>query len=96
MILLIMGNKQLTILEKIMSKFLDDFNAALEKVAVGSAGDPETKAAVAALQKSMTDTISKVAVNDEDDAVTKQAVSELNQAVLALTNKLAESTPPTP
>ncbi len=76
-----------------MSQFLDDFNAALEKVAAGNAGDPETKAAVAALQTSMADTISKVAANDADDTVTKQAVADLDQAVLALTNKLAASTP---
>lgn len=65
-----------------MSKFLDDFNALLEKVAVGNAGDPETKQAVADLTARLT-----------SDEATE---GETQTAVTALVSKLADSTPATP
>lgn len=80
MILFIVGNKQLKTLEAIMSKFLDDFRAALEKVAHGNAMDKETKEAVAKLQAQLDS-------NDATDAEQSTAITEL-------VNKLAESTPP--
>lgn len=65
-----------------MSKFSDDFAAALEKVAVGNAGDPETKAAVEQIKQQL--------------AADEATQGELEDAVLALTNKLANSTPTPP
>lgn len=75
-------HKHLKTLEEMMTKFLDDFRAALEKVAAGNAGDPETKAAVQELK-------TKLAENDATDAEQSTAITEL-------VNKLAASTPSEP
>lgn len=63
-----------------MSKFLEDFYAALEKVAQGGSSDPETKEAVEQIKAAL-------ASNDKLDA-------EQSEAIMALVDKLAESTPP--
>lgn len=65
-----------------MSKFTDDFNAALEKVAAGAAGEAETKAAVEQIKSQL--------------AADEATQGELEDAILALTNKLANSTPVPP
>lgn len=65
--------------EKIMSKFLDDALALVDKVATGNADAAETKAAVADLQ-------AKLAADEATEAETQQVVT-------ALLNKLAASTP---
>jgi hypothetical protein len=72
--------KTLKRMECIMSQFLDDFRAALEKVAVGNGADEETKAAVVELK-------TKLAENDSLDAEQSTAIQEL-------VDKLAASTPP--
>lgn len=82
MLIIIANNKFIKELSNIMSKFLDDFRATLEKVAQGSADDAETKAAVIELK-------AKLADNDATDA-------EQSTAILELVNKLAVSTPPAP
>lgn len=79
--LIFISHRNLKKLEKIMSQFLDDFRAALEKVSVGTPGDPETKAAVAELQAKLTS-------NDATDA-------EQSTAIMELTEKLANSVPAT-
>lgn len=77
---MLISNKHLKTLENIMSKFLDDFHAALATVAAGNAVDQATKDAVAVLNTRMND-------NDSSDAEFKTAITEL-------VNKLAVSTPP--
>lgn len=77
---LYINDKQFERIITLMSKFLDNFRAALEKVAQGNADDAETKAAVVALQE-------QLASNEATD-------EEQSTAILELTNKLAASTPP--
>lgn len=74
------SKRDLKHLECLMSKFLDDFYAALEKVAQGGSTDPETKEAVEKIKAALT----------ANDALDK----EQSEAIMALVDKLAESTPP--
>lgn len=82
MILLIIGNKPIEELSKVMSQFLDDFRAVLQQVANGQAEEEATKAAVQDLQTRLT-------ANELADADRATAIMELTQA-------LANSTPPAP
>lgn len=68
-------------LENIMSKFLDDFRAVLARVAQGSPSDPQMKADIEALKAHLVDT-------DATDADQTTAINEL-------VNKLAAA-PPAP
>lgn len=74
------SRRTLNRLEKIMSQFLADFRASLEKVAQGGADDAETKQAVADLK-------TQIEANDAMD-------DEMKTAIMELVSKLAESTPP--
>jgi hypothetical protein len=80
--LIIMNNKQFERMTNLMSQFLDDARAILERVAQGNASDPAMKADIADLKAAMND-------NDASDQEVKTLLTEI-------LNKLAASTPPTP
>lgn len=86
--IIIISHKHLHRLEKMMSQFLDDARAILERVAQGNAGDPAMKADIEAL---------KTAVTANTDADTANAASdeEVKTLLTEILNKLAAA-PPTP
>jgi hypothetical protein len=89
MILLIVGTKQLNVWERVMSQFLDDARAILERVAQGNADTPQMKTDIAELKGLLT-------ANTAADAENKAGDEEVKTLILEVLNKLAVSTPPEP
>ena len=89
MILLIIGKKQLTILERIMQLTLEQGRALIEKIALGNAADPQVKADIEVLKTGLAANATADAENKAADEVTHTLLAELLE-------RLAESTPPAP
>ena len=87
--LLYINSKQLERIVDLMSQFLDDARAILERVAQGNGDLPGMKEDVEALKTMLT-------ANTEADAANKASDEEVRTLLLEILNKLAVSTPPAP